>query len=326
MVRRYIAQLGHQEAVDEVFIASGKQLRPNRNGNLYLQVELADRSGTLSARMWNANEDVYRSFDNGEFVRVEGTAQMFQGAMQMIATRIGKADPGEVDPADFERQAPAEQAQLMARMSELLRSIHDTELRELAETFLADKQLMQRFSRAAAAVKHHHAYPGGLLEHVVNLMEVVERIIDRYPQVDRDLLLMGVFLHDIGKVEELTDELAPSYTDDGQLLGHLVIALRMLAEKVRLTEQRLGRPLPRETVLRLEHMIVSHHGQLEFGSPKVPMTLEALALHYLDSLDAKLHAFVTQIEEDPNVDSAWTVYQPTLGRKLFKGSGEHSAG
>ena len=319
MGRRYINQLGHQEAVDDIYVASGKQLRPNRNGNLYLQVELSDRTGKLSARMWNASESIYRGFDDGDYVHIEGTSQLFQGAMQLIATRITKADPGEVDPTDFMTQSPADNEVLCKQVAELLRSLGDKHLRSLAEQFLADKDLMQRFARAPAAIKHHHAYVGGLLEHVAKLMQIVERIKDLYPQIDRDLLLLGVFLHDLGKVDELDADPVPAYTDRGQLVGHMVIACEMLDEKIRETETTSGEAFPREKALRLKHMIVSHHGTLEFGSPKVPMTLEAIALHYLDSLDAKLQSFSHLINDDPNVDSAWTVYNPGLGRKLFKG-------
>lgn len=319
MGRRYINELEHQESVDDIYVASGKQLRPNRNGNLYLQVELSDRTGKLSARMWNASESIYRSFEDGDYVHIEGTSQLYQGAMQLIATRIGKADPGEVDPTDFMTQSPADNEALSKQVAELLRSLGDRHLRALAERFLADDQLMAKFARAPAAIKHHHAYVGGLLEHVAKLMQIVDRIKDLYPKVDRDLLLLGVFLHDLGKVDELDADPVPAYTDRGQLVGHMVIACEMLDDKIRELGSTAGEVFPEEKALRLKHMIVSHHGTLEFGSPKVPMTLEALALHYLDSLDAKMQSFSHQIEDDPNVDSAWTVYSPGLGRKLYKG-------
>lgn len=319
MGRRYINDLQHQEAVDDIYVASGKQLRPNRNGNLYLQVELSDRTGTLSARMWNASESIYRGFEDGDYVYVEGTSQLYQGAMQLIATRITKADAGEVDPTDFMTQSPAENEALLKQVAEQLRTLGDRHLRALAERFLADDGLMDRFARAPAATKHHHAYVGGLLQHVAKLMLIVDRIKDLYPQVDRDLLLFGVFLHDLGKVDELDADPVPAYTDRGQLIGHMVLACEMLDDKLREVEKKSGEVFPLDKALRLKHMIVSHHGTLEFGSPKVPMTLEALALHYLDSLDAKMESFSHHIDDDPNVDSAWTVYSPGLGRKLYKG-------
>jgi 3'-5' exoribonuclease len=178
---------------------------------------------------------------------------------------------------------------------------------------------MAKLARAPAGVKHHHAYPGGLAEHIVNLMEVVHRIAPCYPQIDRDLLLMGAFLHDLGKVDELTYDRELAYSDEGQLIGHLVMAVSMLEQKASEAEKLSGERIPEETVLRLKHMIVSHHGEYEYGSPKLPMTLEAVALYCLDNLDAKVFAFHQQLRDDPNVGSSWTHFNPSLNRKLFKG-------
>ncbi len=306
--------------MDEVFQAAGKQLRPNRNGNLYLQLDLSDRTGKVNARMWNANETVYKSSDNGDYVRVEGTSQLFQGAMQLIATRLTKVDPGEVDEEDFTQLPAVEVDKLVLRLGEMLRSMTDPALRNLAECFLMDEALMEKCTRSPAALKNHHAYCGGLLEHVVTLMEVVLKIGPCYPQIDRDLLLAGAFLHDIGKIDELDYDREMAYSDEGQLLGHLIMAVGMLDEKAQEAEKLSGEPIPRETLLRIKHMLVSHHGEYEFGSPKLPMTLEAIALHLLDNLDAKINAFDQLMTEDPNVDSPWTHYHANIQRKLFKGS------
>ncbi len=319
MPRRSVNQLGHQEAVDQVFLASQKQLRPNRNGNLYLQVELSDRTGSISARMWNASESDYRNFDDGDFVRVEGSTQLYQGALQLIAANICKARFEEVDPADFMPLTPAEIDRLAVRMGELLRSMSNPQLVTLAECFLMDDDFMKRFMKSPAGVKNHHAYIGGLLEHVVNLMEVVTRIVEFYPALDPDLLLMGAFLHDMGKINELNYDRGFSYSDEGQLIGHVVMAVSMLEAKVAEAERLSGESLCQETVLRLKHIIVTHHGQYEYGSPKLPMTLEAVALHHLDNLDAKMHSFHQLMRDDPNVESSWTSYNQGLGRKLFKG-------
>lgn len=320
-MRRYVKQLAEQESVNEVFRAAEKQLRPNRNGNLYLQVELSDRTGAISARMWNAGQSLYRSFENGDFVRVEGKTQLFQGALQLIATRITKVQPEEVCEDDFMGLPAVRLDKLALRLGEILRSMTNPHLRNLAECFLVDEQFMAKFTRAPAGVKHHHAYQGGLLEHVLSLMEVIVRIAPCYPQIDRDLLLTGAFVHDIGKIDELSYRRDLAYSDEGQLVGHLVMAISILEEKVREAEKLAGEQLPDETVLRLKHMIVSHHGEYEYGSPKLPMTLEAIALYCLDNLDAKLFAFDQQLRDDPNLDSPWTHYHHPLGRKLFKGKG-----
>jgi 3'-5' exoribonuclease len=317
--------LAHQEPIDQIFLASEKQLRPNRNGNLYLQLELSDRSGSINARMWNASEQDYRSFENGDYVRVEGTTQLFQGTIQLIATSIARVGAGEVNQDDFLTLDSREIDELGGRLSGMLRKMNDPHLVNLAECFLLDDEFMRKFARAPAGIKNHHAYLGGLLEHVVSLMELTARVADLYPAINRDLLMMGAFLHDLGKVEELAYERDFSYTDEGQLIGHLVIAVGMLEKKLREAERLSGEPVPPELVLRLKHMIVSHHGQYEFGSPKLPMTLEAVALAQLDNLDAKIHSFQQLIRDDPNVESGWTNFNHALGRKLFKGESENGS-
>ncbi|MCE9545332.1 MAG: HD domain-containing protein [Planctomycetia bacterium] len=288
-------------------------------GNLYLQLELSDRSGSINARMWNASEEIARRFDNGDYVRVEGSTQLFQGAMQLIATRINKAPADAIDEADFVRISSADTDKLARRLAEILRGLTNPHLAALAEAYLVDESFMSRFVSAPAGVKNHHAHRGGLLEHVVNLMEIVLAIAGRYPQIDRDLMLMGAFLHDAGKIDELTYERDFGYSDHGQLLGHIVLAIEQLPAKLAEAERLSGEPLPPELVLRLKHLIVSHHGSNEFGSPTVPMTLEAIALHHLDNLDAKIHHFQQLLRDDLNVESHWTQYHPNIGRKLYRG-------
>jgi 3'-5' exoribonuclease len=319
MSRRFISELGQQEAVNGVFVANEKQLRPNRNGNLYLQVELSDRTGSIGARMWNAQEALYKSFENGDYVRVEGTTQIFQGALQMIFTRISKVDSTEVDPAEFVPQPAVDVEKLHNRLSEMLRAMKDPHLKNLAECFLIDEGFLAKLNMAPAGTKNHHAYHGGLIEHIVTLMELVLRIAPGYPQINGDLLLLGAFLHDVGKIDELSYQRGLAYTDEGQLIGHMIIAVELLDAKIAEAERLAGEPIPHETVLRLKHMILSHHGEYGFGSPKLPMTLEAVALFCLDNLDAKINAFWQLMQDDPNTDSPWTVYQPNLERKLFKG-------
>lgn len=322
MSRRYVSQLAHQEAIDQIFLASDKQLRPNRNGNLYLQLELSDRSGSISARMWNASEQDYRGFENGDYVRIEGTTQLFQGTIQLIATSIRRAPKGDVNPDDFMILGSKEIDQYVLRMSAFLRKMREPSLLNLAECFLVDEEFMRKFSRAPAGVKNHHAYIGGLIEHVVSLMELITKVAPLYPAINPDVLLMGAFLHDMGKIDELTYERDFAYSDEGQLIGHVVMAIGILERKLKEVERLSGEPVPAEIVLRLKHMIVSHHGSYEYGSPKLPMTLEAVALHQLDNLDAKIHSFDQLMRDDPNVESGWTNFHHNLGRKLFKGEGD----
>ena len=320
MSRRFIAQLTEHENIDQVFLVADKQLRANRQGNLYLQLRLSDKTGALNTMLWNANETLYGSFDNGDYLRVKGTTQVHNGSLQMIANRIERADVSTVDETDFVTLNNETIDKLADRMAEMLRGVGNPHLRNLAECFLIDETFMSKFCTAPAGVKNHHAYRGGLLEHVVSLMEVVSVVAPKYADLDPDLLLLGAFLHDAGKTDELTYERELGYSDEGQLIGHLVMGVTLLDHKVAEAEKLSGEIFPRELHLRLKHMIVSHHGEHEFGSPKVPMTLEAVALHFLDNLDAKMHTLSQLMREDANSDSAWTPYQASLGRKLFKGA------
>ena len=318
MARRYLKELGDREDIDDVFIASEKQLRPNRNGNLYLQLRLSDRSGSINAMMWNASNSVYLAFDNGDYVQVQGSSQIYNGNLQIIVNQIEEAEPGSINEEDFVHLSSAQREELQQTLGKSLRALEDFHLKSLAECFLMDESFMKKFSRAPAGIKHHHAYPGGLLEHVVHLIRVVDSICPHYPQVDHALLVMGTFLHDIGKIDELTYDKALGYSDEGQMVGHLVQGVTILDRKLQQVSELSGEEFPDALAMQLKHMIVSHHGKLEYGSPKVPMTMEALVLHYLDDLDAKVHNFDQLMRDDPNEDSAWTTYHPHLGRKLFK--------
>jgi 3'-5' exoribonuclease len=319
MTRQFVRDMADGAAIEEVYLVMDKQVRANRNGNMYLQIELRDRSGAIGARLWNAPDPLVRSFESGDFLLVQGKVQLFQGALQMILSRLERVEMEKVNLADFLPHTEQDVSKLYERLCILLRKMDDPHLRTLAECFLMDRDFTEGFCKAPAGVRNHHAYLGGLLEHVVTLMESADRIAPLYPDLNRDLLLMGVFLHDIGKVRELNYDRAFSYSDEGQLIGHLVIGVEMLDEQVRRVPDLTGEPFPRELLLRLKHLIVSHHGSLEFGSPTLPMTPEAIALHYLDNLDAKIHSFTRDIREDRGA-SSWTPYSQATQRRLFKGS------
>ena len=320
MSRRFVNQLANGDSVDDVFLVADKQLRANRQGNLYLHLELRDKTGNLGARLWNASENLSRTFEPGDFLHARGKIQVFQGALQVILSHIDPVDSSQISAEDFLPQATQNVAKLTAKLREILFGIGNPHLRALVECFLIDEDFVRKFTTAPAGVKNHHAYQSGLLEHVVTLLTAADRISDLYPDVDRDLLLAGIFLHDIGKIDELSYDRAYGYTDEGQLVGHLVMGVEMLRDKVARTSDLTGEPFPNELLLRLKHMIVSHHGTLEFGSPKLPMTPEAIALHHLDNLDAKIHAVAREIRDDPSKDAPWTPFNPGLGRRVFKGN------
>jgi 3'-5' exoribonuclease len=322
MPRQYLKDLKDGDSVEEVYVLADKQLRANRNANLYLLTGLRDRSGVMNGLMWNVTEELVANYDAGDFVQVRGKVQLYQGSLQIILTNVQTVAAETLNLDDFEQRPSQDTDRMLARMREILQSIDEPSVKALMECFLIDEELMRSFTRAPAGVKAHHAYHGGLLEHVVNMLETAVRIADLYPAIDINLLLAGIFLHDLGKVREMAFDTSFTYTDEGQLLGHLIIAIEMLTRKINEAEKLTGEPFPEEIALRLKHMIASHHGNYEFGSPKLPMTPEAIALHHLDNLDAKVHEFSRTIDGDPNSQSHWTPFIPRIDRKLFKGCSE----
>jgi len=319
MARRFINELVDGDSIDEIFLIADKQIRANRNASLYLLVEMRDRTGALSARMWNVTEQSVASVGAGEFARARGKVQSYQGTLQVILTGIAPVSAEGLDLAEFVPQPRQETSAYRSRLVEILSSLKDEPLRILMNCFLEDPEIMDRFCVAPAGTKTHHAYQGGLLEHVTTMLEIGLRIAPLYPEMNHEVLLVGIFLHDLGKIRELSFDCGFSYTSEGQLLGHMMLGVEMLSEKIRQVEERMGISFPIETQLRLKHLILSHHGSYEFGSSKLPMTPEAIALHHIDNLDAKIHEFTRDIQNDPNPSSDWTPFSARLDRKLYKG-------
>jgi 3'-5' exoribonuclease len=320
MGRRFVDQLGDGENLEEVYLVTDKQLRANKNGNLYLQVEVRDRSGSISGRLWNANEQLFRSFEMGDFLFIKGKVQLFQGALQIILTHLERMESQKVELTDFLPHTEQDVSKLLERLRTALLKVGNPHLRALAECYLMDSEFMSGLCQAPAGIRVHHAYIGGLLEHLVTMMDLADRILPLYPDVDRDLVILGVFLHDSGKVRELIYDRAFSYSDEGQLIGHIDIGIDIMQGKIAQVPDLTGEQFPRELLLRLKHMILSHHGSLEHGSPKVPMTPEAVALHAIDTLDTRIHICLREIKDDRG-SSAWTQYNQAMQRRLYKGGG-----
>ena len=319
MGRRFVELLRDGESLDEIYLVTDKQLRVNRNGIPFIQMELRDRTGAIPARLFNAGEPIFRTFDNGDYVQCEGKSQLYQGGMQVVLDRVEKVDPHKVIASDFLAQSEQEIPKLYERLRTHLLRLGNPHLRALAECFLMDDQFVRDFTACPAGVKLHHAYLGGLLEHTVVMMDIAERVVPFYPGVDKDLVLMGLFLHDSGKTRELSFTKAFGYTDEGQLIGHIPMGVEMLLEKLTQVPELTGEAFPRELTVRLKHLILSHHGTHEFGSPKVPMTPEAMLVHSIDMMDTRMHMILREIREDRHSPSAWTPYNHTLGRRLYKG-------
>ena len=318
--RTPVVDIQPQTQVDQVFRVLDKQHRSNRQGGLYLLLQMGDRTGMISGLRWNSSERLYESIRKGDYVHISGGAQLHNGMMQIIIHVLQVVDAAEVDAEDFEAHDSRQIAAQWSQLGELLESVADPDLRAVVDAVLLSPTIAGRLQIAPAGVKTHHAYPGGLVRHLIDLLQLADFVATRYPAVHRELLLVGVLLHDLGKIDELAYEGELSYTDAGQLIGHLVQGVELLTRVADDAAEHLGRPVDANLLLRLKHMIVSHHGQLEHGSPKLPMTLEAIALAHLDDLDAKLNAAAETIRGDRNTDSPWTAYHPVLGKKLYKPS------
>ena len=300
------------QTITSSFVVASKQVKTKKNGDPYLAVTLADRTGQLQANMWDNVSDAMNAFEQDDFVKVKGMVQKYNGRWQLTLHKVRKLGDTEIDYSDYLPKTSKDIDQLWRTLGEFVETIENPWLKRLVKDFMADEAIATAYKNAPAAKTLHHAYVGGLLDHVVSLMTVCDLVARNYPQVNRDLLLTGAFLHDIGKIHELAYQRSISYTTKGQLLGHMIIELEMLHEKL---SHIPG--FPDELKILIEHLIISHHGQYEFGSPKLPMFPEALMLHYLDDLDSKMESMRAQFERESELDTAWTSYNPSLARPLL---------
>jgi 3'-5' exoribonuclease len=294
------------------FLVTSKQVKSKKSGEPYLDLMLADRTGQISAKMWDNIGDIEESFGQDSVIKVKGVINKYNQRWQLTIHKLRKMDEAEVDFSDFLPKTDKNIDELWQNVGEFVASIQDHDLRALLKAFMADPKIAAGYKSAPAAKTLHHAFIGGLLDHVCSLFRSCDLILRNYPFVNRDLVLTGVFLHDIGKIYELNYARSFGYTTDGQLRGHMIIELEMLHEKVR---EVPGFPEPLKTLV--EHLIISHHGQYEFGSPKLPMFPEALLLHYMDDLDSKLESMRANFDREAESESPWTSYNPSLGRPLL---------
>ena len=305
-------QQHESQTVTSSFVVASKQVKTKKNGDPYLAVTLADRTGQLQANMWDNVSDAVNEFEQDDFVKVKGMVQKYNGRWQLTLHKVRKLGDAEIDYSDFLPKTSKDIDQLWRTLGEFVDSIENPWLKRLIRDFMADDPVATAYRNAPAAKTMHHAYVGGLLDHVVSLMTTCDLVVRNYPQVNRDLLLTGAFLHDIGKIHELAYQRSISYTTRGQLLGHMIIELEMLHEKL---SHIPG--FPEDLKILIEHLIISHHGQYEFGSPKLPMFPEALMLHYLDDLDSKMESMRAQFERESEQETAWTSFNPSLSRTLL---------
>ncbi len=310
----FISECSQQEnkVITSSFVVVSKQVKAKKTGEPYLALTLGDRTGQIEAKMWDNVEEFIDVFEQDDFLKIKGLINKYKSRFQLTIHKLRKMQDAEVDFADYLPKTSKDIDELWHTLTDFVGTFENPHLKSLVELFLADPEITERYRIAPAAKTLHHAYIGGLLDHVVSLFRSCDLLCRNYPQINRDLLLTGAFLHDVGKIHELTYNRSFSYSTRGQLLGHMIIELEMLQAKL---EQLPGFPANLKTLL--EHLIISHHGQYEFGSPKLPMFPEALMLHYLDDLDSKMEAMRAHFEREAELDGPWTSYNPSLGRPLL---------
>ena len=309
----FVSELEPNQVVTTLFLVHHKDVRQKKTGEPYLSLVLGDRTGEVEAKMWDNVSEIADTFSRDDFVKVKGLLQIFQNRPQLTIHKMMRVADSEVDFKDFFPASQRDPNEMFAELRGILAEMSNPHLKALVEALLDDEEIAARYRTAPAAKGIHHAWLGGLLEHVLSLTKLARMAAAHYPGIDLDLLMAGVILHDIGKIYELSYDRSFGYSSDGQLLGHIVIALRLIAEKM----VRFPDFPPRLRTL-VEHMIVSHHGELEFGSPKMPMFLEALLLHHLDNLDSKMECMRPMLEKDRQVEGCWTAYSPGLERIVLK--------
>lgn len=308
----FVKDLTADQVITGFFLVHEKEVRNTNNGRPYLRMELGDRSGTVEARMWDQFEACAKTVNRDDFVKVQARVEIYRNKTQLSLQQFRVAKPEEIDLADFLAHTPFNVEELYKQVLADAAGMKNPWLKALVLKILHDPQTAARYKRAPAAKVMHHAYLGGLLEHVAGLCELSKLVAAHYPELDVDLLLTTAMLHDVGKLDELCYERSVTYTTEGQLLGHIVMELETVAKAM---EEIEGFPAKLKAVI--QHMLISHHGQYEFGSPKLPMIREALVFHYLDDMDSKVAAVRAAMAAESG-EEEWSTYSGALGRKFLR--------
>lgn len=307
----FVKDLAADQSITAFFLVHEKEVRNTAAGKAYLRMELGDRSGTVEARMWDAFEIPSKDIKRDDFIKVSARVEIYRNKPQLVLQQMRVAKPDEIDISDFLPHTPYDVEILYEELLGFAAEIKNPWLNKLVTNVIADPSIAKSLKRAPAAKVMHHAYIGGLLEHVVGLCGLAKQIVAHYPELDVDLLLMAAMLHDVGKLDELCYEKAVGYTTEGQLLGHIVMELETVTNAMNAI---VGFPAKLKTVV--QHILISHHGQYEFGSPKLPMIREALVFHYMDDMDSKMAAVRTAFQVGSS-EVDWSAYSGALARKFL---------
>jgi 3'-5' exoribonuclease len=307
----WLKDIKEDDHVSGLYLAKAKRVGLTKKGDPFLSITLADRTGEVETRVWEKAEELSSLFREGDIIDVEGYASTYRNQIQLILSGLKVSEYGG-DPSLFLETTPNDTTEMMGSLRKILKGVKDSHLKNLVDRFLSDGHFIDLFKRSPAAKNFHHSYLGGLLEHTLSVCQMTQSVTKHYSELDKDILITGAFLHDIGKIRELRYDLQIDYSDEGRLLGHLVIGVAMVDEKLATLEN-----FPQELALRLKHIILSHHGQYEFGSPKRPKFLEAFALHLIDDLDAKMNGLGRFMGRDQQ-EGAWTDFNRMFERYFLK--------
>lgn len=311
----YLQNIKQGEKIASLFLVGEKNMAHSQKGSPYLNVRLKDKTGEVDAKVWDNAVEMDRLFKKGDVVYIEGRVQSYRNALQVSIVTIQTCAPGDFNPSDFLPVSKLDTNAMFKDMIAYLDKITSEPVRALLAAFFHDEKTAELFRRAPAAKGFHHIYLGGLLEHTLSVVRMLDLAADHYPQLNRDLLIAGGMLHDIGKIYEFSYDSLIEYSDEGRMIGHLVMGVEMINKKIESIAD-----FPPQLALEIRHIILSHHGEFEFGSPKRPKTREALVIHFMDDLDAKLNAFDSFVAADANNnDSDWTSFNRFFERYLYKG-------
>lgn len=310
---KFVADIVAGDAVQEVFVLADKSMGHKRDGNPFMNVTLADKSAQVKGVVWDDVARMAACAQTGDFVRVTAQAGEYRGVLQLVVKNMVKVPQEAVAPEDFLPSTSRNVDQMFDRLRAMTDTLDSKPLLELMNAFWADSEFVRQFKRAPAAKMMHHAYIGGLIEHTLSMVLLADKVAGHYGGVDRDLLVVGAIVHDIGKIRELSYKYRLDYTDEGRLLSHITIGVELVNEKMQSIPD-----FPKEIAALIKHMIVSHHGSREFGSPEPPKTIEAVLLNYIDEIDSRVNAIREFVAAD-DPDASWTSYHRLLGRQFYKG-------
>jgi len=310
----YVRDIQPANRIEETFLVTEKNLVLSQKGSLYLSLRLRDKSGEIEGRVWDRAAEISRLFQKGDVVIVRSRAVRYRDSTQLTITDIEKPDPADIEMADYVSASRWNVEEMFRSLLEFAAGVENPFLKQLLDSILADEETARLFRKAPAAKGMHHFYMGGLLEHTLSMTRILDHLAGHYDGVNRDLLIAGGILHDIGKIYELSSEGMIEYTDEGRLIGHIVMGLELVNRKMSLIPD-----FPGHLAMELRHILISHHGAVEYGSPKRPKTLEALMVYFVDDLDAKVNAFQESISSANDDESNWTPYHRLFDRYIYKG-------